>query len=90
MGVEQAGRIKNEGAEKWLGVKIPVLDQGFVTLVDYMGGDESVEKAARVSYQAGTRAVSEMQTLLRYLMRHRHTSPFEMVEFVFHMKCRFL
>ena len=79
-------KIVNEGAEKWLGVRIPVLDHGFVMLVDYMGNDQTIEKAARVSYQAGTRQVSETRTLLRYLMRNRHTSPFEMNEYVFHMK----
>lgn len=60
--------------------KFPVLDDGFVCLVDAMGDDQSVVQAARVSYQAGTRAVSDDRTLIRYLMRHRHTTPFEMAE----------
>jgi thymidylate synthase (FAD) len=60
--------------------KIPVLDDGFVCLVDTMGDDQAVVQAARVSYQAGTRSVSDDRTLIRYLMRHRHTTPFEMAE----------
>jgi len=76
----------SSGAEKWLGEKIPVLDHGFVYLVDYMGSDQSIEQAARVSYGAGTRSVNETTGLIRYLMRHQHTTPFEMVEFKFHAK----
>ncbi|MFQ5731009.1 MAG: FAD-dependent thymidylate synthase [Planctomycetaceae bacterium] len=60
--------------------KFPVLDDGFVCLVDVMGDDGSVVQAARVSYGEGTRHVSDDRTLIRYLMRHRHTTPFEMVE----------
>ena len=60
--------------------KIPVLDAGFVCLVDVMGDDWSVVQAARVSYGEGTRRVSDDRTLIRYLMRHRHTTPLEMVE----------
>lgn len=60
--------------------KFPVLDQGFVCLVDVMGDDSSVVQAARVSYGEGTRKVSDDRTLLRYLMRHQHTTPFEMAE----------
>lgn len=63
----------------------PVLDKGFIALKDYMGGDEAVEEAARVSYGAGTRKVSETKGLLRYLMSHRHSSPFEQVELKFHV-----
>lgn len=65
---------------------IKVLDHGFVELVDQMGNDDTVVDAARVSYGKGTKSVSDNRTLLRYLMRHGHTSPFEMVEFVFHVK----
>src|SRR5271157_4107015 len=61
--------------------KLPVLDEGFVCLVDIMGDDQAVVQAARVSYGEGTRAVSDDRTLIRYLMRHRHTTPLEMVEF---------
>jgi flavin-dependent thymidylate synthase len=60
--------------------KFPVLDDGFVCLVDAMGNDQSVVQAARVSYGEGTRKVSDDRGLIRYLMRHRHTTPFEMAE----------
>ena len=60
--------------------KFPVLDDGFVCLVDCMGDDAAVVQAARVSYGAGTKQVSDDRTLIRYLMRHRHTTPFEMAE----------
>src|SRR5580704_254317 len=60
--------------------KFPVLDDGFVCLVDLMGDDGSVVQAARVSYGVGTKRVSDDRTLIRYLMRHRHTTPFEMAE----------
>lgn len=62
------------------------LDKGFVRLVDYMGGDDSIVQAARVSYGKGTRKRSEDRGLIRYLLRHSHTTPFEMVEFKFHVK----
>ena len=62
------------------------LDKGFVRLVDYMGDDEAIVQAARVSYGKGTKSINEDRSLIRYLMRHRHTSPFEMVEFKFHVK----
>jgi hypothetical protein len=71
-------------AEEILGLYYPVLDHGFVSLVDYMGSDDAVEQAARVSYGAGTRKVSQTRGLVRYLRRHRHTTPSEMVEFKFH------
>jgi thymidylate synthase (FAD) len=74
------------GAEKRLGEVIPVLDHGFVYLVDYMGNDQSIDQAARVSYGTGTRKVNETRDLIRYLYRHEHTTPFEMVEFKFHAK----
>lgn len=63
--------------------KFPVLNDGFVCLVDVMGDDSSVVQAARVSYGAGTKQVSDDRNLIRYLMRHRHTTPFEMVEVKF-------
>ena len=71
-------------AEEILGGYFPVLDHGFVALVDYMGTDDSVERAARVSYGYGTRKVSQTRGLVRYLRRHLHTTPSEMVEFKFH------
>ncbi|MGH7129996.1 MAG: FAD-dependent thymidylate synthase, partial [Planctomycetaceae bacterium] len=60
--------------------KLPVLDDGFVCLVDAMGDDAAVVQAARVSYGTGTKRVSDDRTLIRYLMRHRHTTPLEMAE----------
>ena len=65
---------------------IKCLDKGFVRLVDSMGGDDAIVQAARVSYGKGTNKVSQDRGLIRYLMRHRHTTPFEMVEFKFHCK----
>ncbi len=64
----------------------PVLDHGFVRVIDYMGDDAAVVQAARVSYGRGTRRVSEDAGLIRYLMRHRHSTPFEMCEIKFHVK----
>ena len=84
--VSETRRPISAGAEKHIGEVIPILDQGFVYLVDYMGTDQSIEQAARVSYGTGTRKVSETRGLIRYLMRHDHTSPFEMAEFKFHAK----
>jgi thymidylate synthase (FAD) len=72
------------GAEEILGSYFPVLDHGFVALVDYMGTDECIERAARVSYGYGTRKASLTRGLLRYLRRHLHTTPSEMLELKFH------
>ena len=65
---------------------IPVLDKGFIRVVDYMGDDSAIVQAARVSYGTGTKQVSRDEGLIRYLMRHRHTTPFEMCEIKFHVK----
>jgi thymidylate synthase (FAD) len=65
---------------------IPVLDHGFVRVIDYMGDDAAVVQAARVSYGRGTRAANEDRGLIRYLMRHRHSTPFEMCEIKYHVK----
>ncbi len=65
---------------------IPVLDHGFVRVVDYMGDDSAIVQAARVSYGRGTRAANEDRGLIRYLMRHRHSTPFEMCEIKYHVK----
>ncbi len=65
---------------------LPVLDHGFVRVIDYMGDDGAVVQAARVSYGKGTRKVSEDRGLIQYLMRHRHTTPFEMCEIKYHVK----
>lgn len=64
----------------------PVLDHGFVRVIDYMGDDAAVVQAARVSYGRGTKKVSEDKGLIHYLMRHRHSTPFEMCEIKFHVK----
>jgi thymidylate synthase (FAD) len=77
-------RPTNPAAEEILGQYFPVLDHGFVALVDYMGTDASIERAARVSYGYGTRQSSQTRGLIRYLRRHRHTTPSEMVELKFH------
>ena len=74
------------GAEAVLDREYPVLDKGFVRLVDYMGGDERVVQSARVSYGAGTRTMREDAALIDYLMRNSHTSPFEQVILTFHVK----
>lgn len=65
---------------------IPVLDHGFIRVIDYMGDDAAVVQAARVSYGRGTRAANEDRGLIRYLMRHRHSTPFEMCEIKYHIK----
>src|SRR5438045_8897885 len=65
---------------------LPVLDHGFVRVIDYMGDDAAVVQAARVSYGRGTKKVSEDRGLINYLMRHRHTTPFEMCEIKYHVK----
>ncbi len=77
---------RDKQADALLDKEFKVLDHGFVRLVDYMGGDAAIVQAARVSYGEGTKKVSEDRALIRYLMRQRHTSPFEMVEFKFHVK----
>jgi thymidylate synthase (FAD) len=78
-------RPTSPSAEEILGGYFPVLDHGFVALVDYMGSDEDIERAARVSYGYGTRKVSQTRGLIRYLRRHWHTTPSEMVELKFHV-----
>jgi thymidylate synthase (FAD) len=75
-----------EAADALLDKEFKVLNNGFVRLIDYMGSDDAIVQAARVSYGQGTKKVSQDRGLIRYLMRHRHTTPFEMVEFKFHVK----
>lgn len=72
--------------ERILGDELRVLDHGFVRVVDYMGDDSAIVQAARVSYGAGTKSVRDDENLIRYLMRHRHTTPFEMCEIKLHVK----
>jgi thymidylate synthase (FAD) len=69
-----------------LGKPFKVLDDGFIRVIDYMGSDESIVQAARVSYGKGTKKVHEDRGLIRYLMRHHHTTPFEMCEIKFHVR----
>lgn len=79
-------RPVSEGMEEILHQPIPVLDHGFVRVVDYMGNDDAVVQAARVSYGRGTKRVSEDRGLINYLLRHWHTTPFEMAEVKLHVK----
>ena len=72
--------------EEILYTAMPVLDHGFIRVIDYMGDDAAVVQAARVSYGKGTKKVSEDRGLIQYLMRHRHTTPFEMCEIKYHVK----
>jgi thymidylate synthase (FAD) len=72
--------------EELLFTAMPVLDHGFVRVIDYMGDDSAIVQAARVSYGRGTRRVSEDAGLIRYLMRHWHSTPFEMCEIKYHVK----
>jgi thymidylate synthase (FAD) len=69
-----------------LGMQIRVLDEGYIRLVDYMGDDSAVVQAARVSYGVGTKRLQDDRGLIRYLMRHSHTTPFEMCEIKFHVR----
>ena len=79
-------RAVSEGMERHLYTAHPVLDHGFVRVIDYMGDDSAIVQAARVSYGAGTKHVSNDEGLIRYLMRHWHSTPFEMCEVKFHVK----
>lgn len=79
-------RPTSPGLEPLVGRAVAVLDDGFIRLVDYMGNDASVVDAARVSYGVGAKGPSDDRTLIRYLMRHWHTSPFEMCEIKFHLR----
>ena len=83
---EKLQRPVVETLDEILGVPFKVLDDGFVRVVDYMGSDESVVQAARVSYGKGTKKVNEDRGLIRYLLRHSHTTPFEMCEIKLHLR----
>jgi thymidylate synthase (FAD) len=76
----------DEAGNEWEPVYKEMLDHGFIGLVDFMGDDSAIVNAARVSYGKGTTATSSDEGLIRYLLRHMHTTPFEMVEFRFHIK----
>ena len=82
----QTLRAVSEGAEAHLYRAHPVLDHGFIRLIDYMGDDSAIVQAARVSYGAGTKHVQNDEGLIRYLMRHWHSTPFEMCEIKLHVK----
>ena len=82
----QTRRATVPALEEILYQALPVLDHGFIRVVDYMGDDAAIVQAARVSYGRGTRKVSEDQGLINYLMRHHHTTPFEMCEIKYHIK----
>ena len=79
-------RVTSPELEKILYEAMPVLDHGFVRVVDYMGDDTSIVQSARVSYGKGTKKVSTDNGLIKYLMRHRHSTPFEMCEIKYHIK----
>ena len=82
----QTLRAVSEGIEAHLYNAIPVLDHGFIRVVDYMGDDAAICQAARVSYGKGTKSVQNDEGLIRYLMRHWHSTPFEMCEVKLHVK----
>lgn len=83
---EAQPRPNSDFMDSIIGVQFDALDHGFVRLIDYMGNDSSVVQAARVSYGAGTKKISEDRGLIRYLMRHWHSTPFEMAEIKIHVK----
>jgi thymidylate synthase (FAD) len=79
-------RVTSPELEKVLYEALPVLDHGFIRVIDYMGDDSSIVQSARVSYGKGTKKVSTDEGLIRYLMRHWHSTPFEMCEIKYHVK----
>ena len=79
-------RVTSPALEKILYEALPVLDHGFVRVIDYMGDDSSIVQSARVSYGKGTKKVSTDEGLIKYLMRHWHSTPFEMCEIKYHVK----
>lgn len=82
----QTRRATVPALEEILFDAIPILDHGFIRVIDYMGDDSAIVQAARVSYGKGTKKISEDQGLINYLMRHRHSTPFEMCEIKLHVK----
>ena len=79
-------RATVEALEKILYEPISVLNHGFIRVIDYMGNDTSITQGARVSYGKGTKLINQDKALINYLMKHNHTSPFEMCEIKFHVK----
>ena len=86
MADENTQRVAAGTLDEVLGQAFRVLDDGFVRVVDYMGSDESIVQAARISYGKGTKKVSQDRGLIRYLLRHRHTTPFEMCDIKLHVR----
>ena len=84
--VQETRRVVASGLEEHLYQAVPVLDHGFVRVIDYMGDDAAIVQAARVSYGQGTRKSRDDSGLIRYLMRHWHSTPFEMCEIKLHVK----
>ena len=84
--MNQTNRVISSGLENILNKRFDMLDHGFIRVVDYLGNDSSIVQAARVSYGSGTKKKREDKGLIRYLMRHQHTTPFEMCEIKFHVK----
>ncbi len=84
--LQKLNRPRIAAMEEILGKPFKVLDDGFIRVIDYLGDDAAVVQAARVSYGAGTKKVHEDRGLIRYLMRHRHTTPFEMCEIKLHVR----
>ncbi|MBU0472633.1 MAG: FAD-dependent thymidylate synthase [Bacteroidetes bacterium] len=83
---EKLEPIRVKALDDILGIPFKVLDDGFVRVVDYLGSDQSIVQAARVSYGKGTKQISQDRGLIRYLLRHRHTTPFEMCEIKLHIR----
>jgi thymidylate synthase (FAD) len=83
---EKINRVSSPELDKVLGEPFKVLDDGFVRVIDYMGSDEAIVQAARVSYGKGTKKIHEDRGLIRYLLRHKHTTPFEMCEIKLHVR----
>lgn len=83
---EAQPRPKSDFMDGIIGIQFDALDHGFIRVADYMGNDASVVQAARVSYGSGTKKISEDVGLIRYLLRHNHTTPFEMAEIKIHVK----
>ncbi len=84
--ISQTARVTAPELEAVLYKPIEVLDHGFIRVIDYMGDDSSIVQSARVSYGKGTKKISNDKGLIKYLMRHRHSTPFEMCEIKFHIK----
>lgn len=84
--LEKLEKLRVPALDEILGIPFKVLKDGFVRVIDYLGSDESIVQAARVSYGKGTKKVREDEALIRYLLRHQHTTPFEMCEIKLHVR----